>query len=343
MKIVVLAGGLSTEREVSLQSGLQIFKALKSKGHQTVLVDVYLGYQGEGVSDIFSVDKDWTEGIAKVGENAPDIEAVKKQRNDTGYDQREFLGPNVLDICKQADVVFMALHGATGEDGRIQALFELHGIPFTGTDYISSAIAMDKALTKELFEANGIPNAKGYSIKIGEPLQDIGYPSIVKVNNGGSSVGVYVVNNDEEMRDALEKAKEFDDRVVIEQFIKGREFSCGVIDGKALPIIEIVPKVGFYDFKNKYQAGCAEDICPAVLPEDVTKRCQGVIEKAFKVLRLKSYARIDFILNDKMEMFVLEANTLPGMTPVSLLPQEAAAVGMDFPSLCEKLIEVSLK
>lgn len=344
MKVVVLAGGTSTERDVSLISGAGIYNALKSKGHQVVLVDVYLGYAGESADDIFSVQKDWVEGINAVGENAPDIEAIKASRVNASEEAAKcFFGPNVLSICQQADVVFMALHGANGEDGKIQATFELFGIPYTGTDYISSAIAMDKALSKDIFVANGIPTAKGYSVEIGEELQDIGYPCVVKVNTGGSSVGVYIVHNEEERAEALEKAKAYDNRVVIEQFVDGREFSCGVIDGKALPIIEIAPKEGFYDFKNKYQPGKTNDICPANLSEEDTKKYQAVIEKAYTALRLRSYARIDFMVNKKGEMFVLEANTLPGMTPSSLLPQEAAVIGMDYPSLCEKLIEVSLK
>lgn len=340
MKIVVLAGGISTEREVSLISGKQIYIALKEKGHQVVLVDLFLGYQGEKADDIFSLEKDWAEGITAVSEQAPDLDAIRKMREDGG---KCLLGPNVLDICRQGDIVFMALHGANGEDGKIQALFELYNIPYTGTDYLSSAIAMDKALTKDLFRANHIPTPQGYSIKIGEPLQKMEYPVVVKVNTGGSSIGVYIVKNAEELTQAMEEAKSYDDRVVIEQFIEGREFSCGVIDGKALPIIEIAPKQGFYDFKNKYQQGMTRDICPANLEDELTRKCQKVIEDAYRALRLKSYARIDFILNEKEEIFVLEANTLPGMTPSSLLPQEAAAQGMDFKSLCEKLIEVSLR
>lgn len=340
MKIVVLAGGTSTERDVSLISGTGIYKALLSKGHQVVLLDVFLGYTGENVDDIFSVEKDWSEGIKAVGEENPDIKAILKLRPDG---DKCLIGPNVVEICQQADIVFMGLHGANGEDGKLQALFELRGIPFTGTDYISSAIAMDKALTKEILIANNLPTAKGYSIKIGEPLKDIGYPVVVKVNTGGSSVGVYMVNNDDEMQDALKKSAEFDNRVVIEQFIKGREFTCGIIDGKALPIVEIAPHEGFYDYKNKYQAGKTKEQCPADLSKELTKKIQDTAEQVFKALRLKAYARIDFMMNEEGDIFCLEANTLPGMTPTSLLPQEAAEVGMDYPTLCEKLIEVSLR
>lgn len=340
MKIVVLAGGTSTERDVSLISGTEIYKALKSKGHEVVMLDVFLGYEGEGTDNIFAVKKDWTEGIKAVSEQNPTTEQIKSLRKDGG---KCFLGPNVIEICRQADIVFMALHGANGEDGRIQATLELYGIPFTGTDYLSSAIAMDKALTKELLQAKGIPMAKGYSIEIGEPLQDIGYPVVVKVNTGGSSVGVYMVSNEEEMEEALKQAKQYDSRVVIEQYIDGREFTCGVIEGKALPVVEIAPSEGFYDYANKYQPGKTKDTCPASISEEKTKEIQSVAEQVFKALRLRAYARIDFMMNKEEEIFCLEANTLPGMTPVSLLPMEAAAMGMDFPSLCERLIEVSLK
>ncbi|MBQ8262920.1 MAG: D-alanine--D-alanine ligase [Lachnospiraceae bacterium] len=340
MKIVVLAGGTSTERFVSLISGMQIYKALKSKGHETVLLDVYLGYDGPDADHIFTVEKDWSEGIEAVSTENPDLEKIKALRKDGG---KCFFGPNVIEICKQADVVFMALHGACGEDGRIQAALELYGIPFTGTDYLSSAIAMDKALTKELLTAKGIPMAKGFSMEVDGEIKEIGYPAVVKVNTGGSSVGVYMVSDEKELKEALKKASAFDHRVVVEEFIDGREFTCGVIDGKALPVVEIAPSEGFYDYTNKYQPGKTKDTCPADLPADKTAEIQAVAEKVFTALRLRAYARIDFMMNRQGDIFCLEANTLPGMTPVSLLPMEAAAVGMDFPALCEKLIEVSLK
>ncbi len=339
MNIVVLAGGTSTERDVSLMSGKGVYNALKSKGHKVVLLDVFLGYEGD-ISDIFNIDKDWSEGVGTISSEVPNIEILKSQRKDGG---KCFFGPNVLEICKASDVVFMGLHGANGEDGRIQATLELMGIPFTGTDYFSSAICMDKSFTKELFNQNNIPNAKGYSIAIGEPLRDIGYPVVVKVCNGGSSVGVYICQNDDEVQKALKDASQFDNHVVIEQFIKGREFTCGIIDGHALPLVEIAPKEGFYDYANKYQAGKTNDICPAPLSEEKTKEIQRTAEAAYKVLRLKSYARIDFMMDEEENIYCLEANTLPGMTPTSLLPMEAAAIGIDYPSLCEKLIEVSLK
>lgn len=340
MKVVVLAGGTSTERDVSLITGTGVYKALKSKGHEVVLIDVYLGYEGDDAENIFSVDKDWSEGIKAVSTKNPDIAEVIKLRKDGG---KSFFGPNVIKICEQADVVFMGLHGANGEDGKVQATLELLGIPFTGTDYLSSAIAMDKALSKEIMVAHNIPTPVGYSITIGDELKENNYPMVVKVNNGGSSVGVYMVNNDDEMNKALVDAKQYSDKVVIEQFIKGREFTCGVIDGKALPIVEIAPHEGFYDYKNKYQAGSTNEQCPADLSDELTKKIQDAAEAVFKALRLRAYARIDVMMDEDNNIYCLEANTLPGMTPTSLLPQEAAAIGMDYATLCEKLIEVSLK
>lgn len=342
MKIVVLAGGTSSERDVSLVTGTMIYHALKDNGHQVVLLDVYLGYDGDTASlnsDIFDLKKDWSANISAVKENNPDINQIKAIRKGNSDN---FFGPGVIDICSMSDIVFLALHGENGEDGKIQAAFDLMGIKYTGTDYTSSAIAMDKAISKEIFHFYHIPTPSGIHIKKGESFEWDGYPCVVKVCNGGSSVGVSIVNSKTEMDTALINAFTYGTDVVIEQYIKGREFSVGVIDGKALPIIEIAPLVGFYDYKNKYQAGSAVETCPADLSPSVTKKMQKIAEDVFMALRLKTYARMDFMLNDNHEIFCLEANTLPGMTPTSLLPQEAKATGMDFNSLCEKILEISL-
>ncbi len=338
MKIVVLAGGTSTERDVSLSTGSMIYKALKSRDHQVVLLDVYLGYEGE-VAGIFDIEKDFASSFGAVKASNPDITQIKAMRKG---DTDSFFGPNVLDICRMADIVFLALHGENGEDGKLQAAFDLMGIKYTGTDYTSSALAMDKAISKELFAFYHIPTPTGIRAKKGQAFEWKLYPCIVKVCNGGSSVGVSIAKNASEMEAALADAFVYGNEVVIEQFIKGREFSVGVIDGKALPVIEIAPLVGFYDYKNKYQAGSAIETCPADLSTELTVRMQRIAEEVFIALRLKTYARMDFMLNEQGEIFCLEANTLPGMTPTSLLPQEAKVIGMDFPSLCEKIIEISL-
>jgi D-alanine-D-alanine ligase len=338
MKIVVLAGGTSTERDVSLSTGTMIYQALKDKGHQVVLLDVYLGFEGD-IADPFEIDKDWAVNIGSIKENNPDIAQIKALRKDQS---NRFFGPHVIDFCTKADIVFIALHGENGEDGKIQAAFDLMGIKYTGTDYTSSALAMDKAISKELFAFNHIPTPEGIRVRKGETFSWNTYPCVVKVCNGGSSVGVSIANTVKEMENALTSAFHFGNEVVIEQYIKGREFSVGVIEGKALPVIEIAPLVGFYDYKNKYQAGSAIETCPALLPDDISVRMQKIAEDVFCALRLKTYARMDFMLSEQNEIFCLEANTLPGMTPTSLLPQEAKAIGIGFPALCEKIIEISL-
>lgn len=353
MKIVVLAGGISTERDVSLSSGSLIYKALKLRGHQVVLLDAFLGYGGEDAGEIFEKNEDWAAEIGQVSEVNPDIEQIKALRPDW---KKNFFGPNVISICQAADVVFMGLHGENGENGRIQAFFDLMGISYTGTDYVSSALCMDKGLTKELFACHGIPTPCGFRLKKSaletylqkrkENVKEDGtvyFPLVVKACCGGSSVGVYMVNREEEYEKALRDAFRYDEEVIVEQYIKGREFSVGVMEGRALPVIEIAPLQGFYDYKNKYQAGSTVETCPAELPEEKSREMQRWAEKAFQVLRLKNYARMDFMMNEAGDMFCLEANTLPGMTPTSLLPQEAAAEGVSYGDLCERIIEAALR
>ena len=314
MKIVVLAGGTSTERDVSLSTGSMIYRALKRNGHQAVLLDVYLGYNG-AVDGIFERQEDWAAQIGAVSEKKPDLGAVKALRGDG---DRSFFGPNVLTVCGMADVVFMALHGANGEDGKIQACFELLGIPY---------------------KAYGIPTPDGFRLKVGEPEREKPvFPCIVKACRGGSSVGVCIARDEGEYEEAKREAFLYDSEVIVERYIEGREFSVGVIDGKALPVIEMAPKQGFYDYKNKYQAGSTVETCPAELPEEKSRQLQDIAERVFEALRMRSYARMDFRMSVAGEIFCLEANSLPGMTPTSLLPQEAAVLGIDFPELCERIL-----
>ncbi|MGN0411515.1 MAG: D-alanine--D-alanine ligase [Lachnospiraceae bacterium] len=340
MKIVVLAGGISTERDVSLSSGTKAYKALKRNGHQVIILDVFLGYEGEDWDSVFEKKYDWDKEIGSVNEEIPDLEQVKAKRPDW---KRNFFGPHVIEICQLADVVFMALHGENGENGKIQAYFDLMGIRYTGTDYASSAMAMNKSIAKDIFGYYHIPTPAGVSIKKGESIKKIPYPCVVKACSGGSSVGVGMANNDEEFEKALEEAFRYDQEVIVEQYIKGREFSVGVMDGRALPVIEIAPKQGFYDYKNKYQAGSTVETCPADLSEEKTRQLQETAEKVFMALRLKNYARMDFRMNEEGDIFCLEANTLPGLTPTSLLPQEAAAEGTSYEELCEQIIQASFR
>lgn len=345
MKIVVLAGGISTERDVSLSSGRGIYKALKENGHQVILLDIFLGLPDakEPLERLFESGIDRAASIRGVSEKAPDLAQVKALR--PGY--RELLGPNVLKLCSLCDIVFLGLHGANGEDGRIQALFDLMGIRYTGTGHTSSALSMDKNITKQMFKGLGIPTPPSITIKKGDSFElpeEIGFPCMVKTCCGGSSVGVYRVNDVFGLDKALKQAFAYEDQVLIERCIVGREFSIAVIEGKALPVIEIAPLQGFYDYKNKYQAGSTVETCPADIPQNLTARMQRHAEAACAAVGIEGYARVDFMLDGRSgEDYALEVNTLPGMTPTSLLPQEAAALGLSYPQLCEWILKVSLK
>lgn len=286
MKIVVLAGGISTERDVSLSSGVMIYQALKKNGHKVILLDVYLGYSGKDAGNVFEKDEKWDKEIGAVTDKNPDIAQIKAMRPDG---EKNFFGPNVISICQAADVVFMALHGENGENGKIQACFDLMGITYTGTDYVSSAICMDKGITKDIFACYGIPSPAGIRLKKGEsPKEMVPFPCIVKACCGGSSVGVSIAEKEEEYEQAMEEAFRYDNEVIVEQYIKGREFSVGVMEGKALPVIEIAPLQGFYDYKNKYQAGSAIETCPAEISEEKTKEMQAYAEEAFRVLPVRA-------------------------------------------------------
>ena len=347
MKIVVLAGGLSTERDVSFKTGEMVTKALRENGHQVILLDVFMGYSDkeEDLTGIFDRAEAVSVKVAAIPETAPDLEKVKAQRKDQSDN---FFGPNVIELCRMADIVFMALHGENGENGKIQAAFDLFGIRYTGTGYLGSALAMNKGMAKQLFLENGIPTPRGTSLKRGEDAAKIEtcgihFPCVVKPCSGGSSIGVSIVHDKAEYEQALKEAFRWENELVIEEYVKGREFSVGVIDSQALPIIEIAPVEGFYDYKNKYKAGSTVETCPAELSEQITKEMQGYAEKVAEVLGLNTYSRTDFLLDAEDHIFCLEANTLPGMTPTSLLPQEAKVTGVDFNQLCEKLIESSMR
>ena len=347
MKIVVLAGGLSTERDVSFKTGEMVTKALRENGHQVILLDVFMGYSDkeEDLTGIFDRAEAVSVKVAAIPETAPDLEKVKAQRKDQSDN---FFGPNVIELCRMADIVFMALHGENGENGKIQAAFDLFGIRYTGTGYLGSALAMNKGMAKQLFLENGIPTPRGTSLKRGEDAAKIEtcgihFPCVVKPCSGGSSIGVSIVHDKAEYEQALKEAFRWENELVIEEYVKGREFSVGVIDFQALPIIEIAPVEGFYDYKNKYKAGSTVETCPAELSEQITKEMQGYAEKVAEVLGLNTYSRTDFLLDEEGRIFCLEANTLPGMTPTSLLPQEAKMTGVDFNQLCEKLIESSMR
>lgn len=347
MKIIVLAGGLSTERDVSLASAAGICRTLIEKGHDAFLLDVFLGLEHapEHLEDVFTLPGHGLEIAKNISCEEPDLAAVKASRPDQSDC---FLGPNVIELCRLADITFLGLHGGEGENGKLQATFDLLGIRYTGPYSLGCAVAMDKGLTKQVFLQAGIDTPAGVTIHKKSKdrslaLTGLSLPVVIKPCSGGSSIGVYIVSTEEEYAEALEKSFFYEDEVVVEEYIKGREFACGVIDNEALPPIEIIPKTGFFDYANKYQADATLEVCPADIPEETASRMMELTVKAFRALKLNVYSRADFLLDEKGNLYCLEMNTLPGMTAASLLPKEAKAAGIEYGDLCELIIKKSLE
>lgn len=340
MNIVVLCAGISTEREVSIKSGSNVCEGLRAKGHNAVLIDVF-----SGTEDINIFEKAKNEYDIK--KETKYIESLSKQVMEEANMGRDFFGPNVIELCKKADIVFMALHGKYGEDGLCQAAFDLHGIKYTGSGYLASAIGMDKGITKQMFKALNVPTPKSVWIKKGESTDLSDYnmqiPVVVKACNGGSSVGVVIVKDESDYHKAVDTCFALDDGILIEEYVEGREFSIGVISNKALPIVEIIPNDGWYDYENKYKEGATTEVCPAKLSEEETNKMKKIAEDACAAIGAGPYSRADVLMDRQGNMFCLEVNTLPGMTATSLIPREAQALGEDFPSLCDRLVKLSLE
>lgn len=327
MKITVLAGGFSPERDVSLLSGSLIANSLCHSGHSVALVDVFFPYTGALDESAFTTDGNF---MYTIPDAPPDLDELRKEVPGTAL-----IGEGVLDLCRISDVVFLALHGGMGEDGRVQAILSSLGIPYTGSHFSACLAAMDKAISKLIFRAHGVNTADYILLKNGARPKTVHFPCVVKPCSCGSSVGVSIAENEKELEEALTAAEKYEEKILVEDKIEGREFSVGILMGKALPAIEIRPKEGFYDYKRKYQSGLTDEICPAPLTEDEAKRLSEAALRAHRALGLGSYSRIDFILDEKTGKFMcLEANTLPGMTPMSLLPQEAVAAGISYDELC---------
>ncbi len=340
MNIVVLCGGVSSEREISLKTSAKVSRALSSRGHRVVMVDVFFGSDQE-----LSFDKQ-----QDYEDTARALRAKKELISPELIRSTGLFGPNVLPICRKADVVFIGLHGENGEDGKVQAAFDREGIRYTGSDAASSALAMSKEETKKQVSPfirmpRGMVVHKpqpGSEISVQEILEKISVPCVVKPSNGGSSLGVFHVKEESQLESAIETCFQYDDTLLIEEYIEGRELTQGVLDGRALPPVEICPDDGdWYDYTNKYN-GETQEICPAQIPEDVLAEMSKLSVQFGQILGLSVYYRIDYILDSQGNLYALEANSLPGMTDTSLVPQEAAAIGMSYPELCEKIIELSL-
>lgn len=349
MKITVLCGGLSTERNISFLSGTKVCRALRDRGHSAVLVDLFLGLEEMGADmlrhpwKLFDVLPPLEE--VTFDGKAPDLAALRASRKDQSG---SVFGPGVLDLCRFSDVVFLALHGGCGEDGRVQAALDMMGIPYTGSGHLGCAMTMDKMITKKMVQAAGVltPAWREYHrVKKAElPFiaQATQVPCVVKTPAGGSSVGVVIVKERQELLPALEQVFAFSADILIEQYIEGKEFTNAVLRDRWLPCVEINPVEGEYDYSNKYN-GVTEEICPGRLPKEQAQQMGETALLVHRVMGLRTYSRSDFMITKEGEIYFLEVNTLPGMTDTSLVPQEAAAAGISYEELCEIIVKDGIK
>ncbi len=326
-------GGTSSERDVSLASGIRVAEALRSRGHDVRCVDPARGAISEA-------DQQALASGRVVQAKPPTPDELKRLA-------REALPRLVSNLPRhgEADVVFIGLHGGTGEDGTIQSLLDLTGVPYTGSGHLPSAIGMDKDVTKQLFRQAAVGTADWLMAPatVEQVREALGFPVIVKPSKQGSTVGLSIVKDPAELQAAIDEAYRHDDEVMIESFIAGRELTVGILGDVALPVGEIIPKHEIYDYECKYTAGMAEERFPADLSEADAARVQDEARRAFRALKLGGCARIDFRMASDGALYCLEANTLPGMTETSLIPQAAAAAGISFPELCERIVQLALE
>ena len=335
MNVTVLLGGTSSERDVSLASGLRIAQALRDAGHVVTCVDPARGEMARSEEDALRA-----AGVVK--REPPTREALQVMA-ETSIVTTLGSMPSV----KNADVVFIALHGGDGEDGTVQAILDLARVPYTGSGHLASALAMDKDLSKRLFRAAGVLTADwimtgpGSRLSASEVERTLGFPVVVKPSKEGSTVGLSVVKEAGQLAKAVAEAALYDDEVMIERFVPGRELTVGVLGDHAMPVGEIIPKHEIYDYECKYTAGMAVEEFPAKLPRALATEAQRLAILAFQALKLDGCARIDFRMTSGGELFCLEANTLPGMTATSLIPQAAAAEGIDFSTFCDRIVTLA--
>ena len=333
MNLTVLLGGTSAERDVSIASGLRIATALRERGHRVTAVD-----PASGVVDLEALRRG-------VGVTPPTPEELERLRAGGA-------APSLLELpaVREADVVVLGLHGGSGEDGTIQAMLDLVGVRYTGSGHLASALAMDKDLSKHLFRAAGVRTAdwlmadtvQRSTLDVERTVGTLGLPIVVKPSKQGSTVGLTVVKRSEDLDAAVAEAFRYDDEVMLERFVPGRELTVGILGGEALPVGEIIPQKEIYDYECKYTPGMAVEEFPARLEPAVAAALQEQARLAFGALKLRGCARIDFRLTPEGESYCLEANTLPGMTETSLIPQAAAAAGLSFGELCERIVQLAV-
>ena len=331
MKIAVIFGGMSSERDVSIASGAQVFKALKSRGHDVIAVDTAKGILNSEEEKIFLE--------SSVKEAPPTIDQLSLMRD--GLNNLIASGKlNDIDVC------FLALHGGMGEDGRIQGFLDIAGIPYTGTTHMGCCYAMDKDVSKILLRNRGVrtPDWIMAPADPDEVERKVGFPVVVKPNREGSTIGLTVVKNKSGLKAAVDYALNYDQEVMIEKFIAGRELTVGVLNGKALGVGEIIPQMSeIFDYKSKYQKGGALEIFPADLNDNDKETVQRDSVNAYYALKQNDYCRVDFRMDSDGVFWCLEANTLPGVTSSSLLPQSASVAGIEFPELCERICMLAVE
>ena len=332
MRLTVLLGGTSSERNVSLASGLRMAAALREAGHEVRLLDPATGVVDSGTEALLR-----ERSVGTTPPTVGELAALKLR------DQTPTLSTHPL--VRDAECVVLALHGGQGEDGTVQALLDVAGVRYTGSGAMASAIAMDKDMTKRLLVHAGVPTApwRMTPIENDVAIGALGLPLIVKPNREGSTVGLTVVKSREQFDPAVAEAHRFDPEVMCEAFVPGRELTVPVLAGEALPVGEIIPVKEIYDYECKYTPGMAREVFPAELTPEMTAAVQRYAERAYVALKLSGCARIDFRLTPEGTFACLEANTLPGMTALSLVPQCAAAAGVSFVQLCDRLVRDAMR
>ncbi|OUM62654.1 hypothetical protein PIROE2DRAFT_11031 [Piromyces sp. E2] len=347
LNVVILAGGLSNERNISLKTGFEVYDLLSNdKRNNVILLDAFMGYGTEEIviENAFLDSNKYSLEKTDISLEIPDLWAVKKRRKDKS---NSYFGPNVLQICKQSDIVFIALHGANGENGKVQAAFELLGIDYTGNDYFSSALSSNKMATKMVMINNNVLTPKGYLLRkndeVDEPMKhNMEYPVIVKPNNGGIGLGISVASGKEVFEKAVKEAFRWENEIIVEEYIRGREFSVGILDGVVLPIVEVLP-LNHSDYQlGLYLSGERSNRCPANIPEDLEEKIKKAALTVYKALNLNSYAGIDFILKYDDTFYCLEVDSQPKIGLDSNLLLAAQNADISFPDFCRKAIELSL-
>ena len=333
MKIIVLMGGDSTEREISLVTGDKVAKALKENGHQVIKIDPIATKEEQ--TELNKTDRHW------IGIQYPEIEMLPLHRGSMYL-------KNILIIKRlKPDMVFNALHGGKGENGVVQGMLDAAEIPYTGSGRVASMLAMEKDISKNYFRNAKLPTPR--AIVLDRPdasrkkLKKIDFPQVVKPNDQGSTIGLKIVRNHNELEEAIEAAFKLSPKVIIEEFIPGREITVGIIGNRTFPVVEIKPKHGVYDYECKYTKGMSHYEVPAQLDEETTRIVQKISLKAHNVLGCQGYSRVDLRLSPQNEPFILEVNTLPGLTDTSLLPMACAHAGVNYNALVEMIVEEAIK